>query len=83
MTSGFNNQVAAKGYSRVVAKGNTAMLKARLSYIRTRKLIAKGCIYHIVRFQDVDLEPLTLQSILVVNEFLDIFLDELSRIPPE
>ncbi|XP_070045283.1 uncharacterized mitochondrial protein AtMg00860-like [Nicotiana tomentosiformis] len=40
-------------------------------------MIAKGCIYHIVRVRDVDAEIPTLQSIPVVKEYADVFPDEL------
>ncbi|XP_070040665.1 uncharacterized protein [Nicotiana tomentosiformis] len=46
-------------------------------------MIAKGCIYHIVRVRDADAEIPTLQSIPVVKEYADVFPDELPGIPPE
>ncbi|KAH0693060.1 hypothetical protein KY290_021233 [Solanum tuberosum] len=62
----------------------TATLKGRfISYLKARRMITKGCIYHLVNVHDIDAEPSTLQSIPVVNEFLDIFPDELPGIPPE
>ncbi|XP_070020278.1 uncharacterized protein [Nicotiana sylvestris] len=64
--------------------GNTATPRGRfISYLKARKMIAKGCIYHIVRVKDADVEKPTLQSIPVVKEYADIFLDELLGIPPE
>ncbi|WMV55058.1 hypothetical protein MTR67_048443 [Solanum verrucosum] len=51
-------------------KGNAATPKGKfISYLRDRKLISKGCIYHMVHVQDIDKEPMTLQSIPIVNEF--------------
>ncbi|XP_059289147.1 uncharacterized protein LOC132042629, partial [Lycium ferocissimum] len=41
-------------------------------------MISKGCIYHIVRVQDTEAKPPTLQSIPVVKEFPNVFSDELS-----
>ncbi|XP_070036750.1 uncharacterized protein [Nicotiana tomentosiformis] len=64
--------------------GNTATLRCRfISYLKARKMITKGCNYHIVRVRDVDAEIPTLQSILVVKEYADVFPDELPGIPPE
>ncbi|XP_070008208.1 uncharacterized protein [Nicotiana sylvestris] len=64
--------------------GNTAKPRGRfISYLKARKMIAKGCIYHIVRVKDVDAEKSILQSIPVVKEYEDVFPDELPGIPPE
>ncbi|XP_070010216.1 uncharacterized protein [Nicotiana sylvestris] len=63
--------------------GNTATPRGRfISYLKARKMIAKGCIYHIVRVKDADAEIPTLQSIPVVKEYADVFPDELPSIPP-
>ncbi|XP_070054881.1 uncharacterized protein [Nicotiana tomentosiformis] len=64
--------------------GNTVTPRGRfISYLKARKMIAKGCIYHIVRVRDADAEIPTLQSIPVVKEYADVFLDELPGFPPE
>ncbi|WMV58065.1 hypothetical protein MTR67_051450 [Solanum verrucosum] len=44
-------------------------------------MISKGCIYHRVR--DMDFETLTLESVPVVNEFSEVFPDDLLGIPLE
>ncbi|XP_070050687.1 uncharacterized protein [Nicotiana tomentosiformis] len=46
-------------------------------------MINKGCIYHLVRVTDTDAEAPTLESEPVVNEFLEVFPDEVPRIPPD
>ncbi|KAH0658090.1 hypothetical protein KY289_026838 [Solanum tuberosum] len=46
-------------------------------------MITKGSINHLVHAHDIDTEPPTLPSIPIVNEFLDVFPDELPGIPPE
>ncbi|XP_070054444.1 uncharacterized protein [Nicotiana tomentosiformis] len=46
------------------------------------KMINKGCIYHLVRLTDIDAEAPTLESVPVVNEFPEVFPDELPGIPP-
>ncbi|XP_070049854.1 uncharacterized protein [Nicotiana tomentosiformis] len=65
-------------------KGNIATPKGRFfSYLKTRKMISKGYIYHLIRVRDAEAKPPTLQSFPVVNEFLYVFPDELPRLPPE
>uniref|UniRef100_A0A1U7YRA6 Uncharacterized protein LOC104247112 n=2 Tax=Nicotiana sylvestris TaxID=4096 RepID=A0A1U7YRA6_NICSY len=65
-------------------KGNIATPKGRfISYLKARKMISKGYIYHLVRVRDAEAKPPTLQSIPVVNEFPDVFPDELPGLPPE
>ncbi|XP_070013787.1 uncharacterized protein [Nicotiana sylvestris] len=64
--------------------GNTATPRGRfIYYMKARKIIARGCIYHIVRVKDANVEIPTLQSIPVVKEYVDIFLDEHPGIPPK
>ena len=46
-------------------------------------MISKGCLYHIVRVQDLDSEIPHIESVPVVSEFLEIFPNELPGIPPE
>ena len=65
-------------------KGNAASPKGRfISYLKARKMIAKGYICHLVRVHDTEAEVPTFQSIPVVNEFPDVFPDELPGLPPE
>ncbi|XP_070046686.1 uncharacterized protein [Nicotiana tomentosiformis] len=52
-----------------------------ISYLTAIKMINKRCIYHLVRVTNIDAEAPTLESVLVVNEFLEVFLDELHGIP--
>ncbi|KAF3676518.1 putative zinc finger CCCH domain-containing protein 19-like isoform X2 [Capsicum annuum] len=54
-----------------------------ISYLKAKKLISKGCIYHLVRVKNAKFETLTIQSISIVNEFLDIFSKDLPRVPPD
>ncbi|XP_070005260.1 uncharacterized protein [Nicotiana sylvestris] len=65
-------------------KGNTASPRGKfISYIKAMKMIRKGCIYHLVRVQDVEVELPTIQSILVVNEFPEVFPNKLLGFPLE
>ncbi|WMV41749.1 hypothetical protein MTR67_035134 [Solanum verrucosum] len=54
-----------------------------IDVILVKKMISKGCIYHLVRVMDVDSKIPTLDSVPIVNEFLETFLDYLPGIPPE
>ncbi|WMV25494.1 hypothetical protein MTR67_018879 [Solanum verrucosum] len=54
-----------------------------VSCIKARNMISKGCIYHLVRLSDMDSKTPTFQLVRVVNEFLEVFPDDLPGIPPE
>ncbi|XP_070050490.1 uncharacterized protein [Nicotiana tomentosiformis] len=65
-------------------KGHTTSPGGRfISYLKARKMIRKGYIYHLVRVQDVKVESPTIQSIPLVNEFPNVFPNELPGHPPE
>jgi len=44
-------------------------------------MINKRCIYHLVRVTSIDAKAHTLESLPVVNEFSEVFFDELPGIP--
>ncbi|KAH0650459.1 hypothetical protein KY284_030371 [Solanum tuberosum] len=48
-----------------------------------RMMISKGCMYHLVRVRDIDSETPTLESVPIVNEFPEVFPDDLPGVPPE
>ncbi|XP_070002505.1 uncharacterized protein [Nicotiana sylvestris] len=51
-------------------KGDNVVPKGRLIYyLKTAKMIKKGCIYHLVRVKDTNAEAPSLKSVPVVNEF--------------
>ncbi|XP_070005243.1 uncharacterized protein [Nicotiana sylvestris] len=65
-------------------KGDNVVPGGRfISYLKAAKMIKKRCIYHLVRVTDVDAEALRLEFVPVVNEFPDVFPDELPEIPPD
>src|SRR5688572_17063400 len=65
-------------------KGNDVVVKGRfISCLKARKLISKGYLYHIVHVRDVDSDIPSLESVPIVNEFLDVFPKDLPDIPPE
>ncbi|XP_070057149.1 uncharacterized protein [Nicotiana tomentosiformis] len=64
-------------------KGDNVKLKGRfISYLKAMNMINKGCINHLVWVMDTDAKAPTLKSVPVVNEFLEVFSDELPGIPP-
>ncbi|XP_070017395.1 uncharacterized protein [Nicotiana sylvestris] len=64
-------------------KGDIVVPKGRfIAYLKAAKMIKKGCIYHLVRIADTNAEAPSLESVLVVNEFSDVFPDELPGISP-
>ncbi|XP_070015015.1 uncharacterized protein [Nicotiana sylvestris] len=65
-------------------KGDNVVPRGQfISYLKAAKMIKKGCIYHLVWVTDTNAEALSLESVPVVNEFPDVFPDELPGIPPD
>ena len=46
-------------------------------------MISKGWLYYIVKVKDLDFENHSIELVPVVKEFSKVFLNDLSRIPPE
>ena len=46
-------------------------------------MIAKGCLYHIVRVRDLESEVPQIELVPVLRKFLDVFPEDLIEIPPE
>ncbi|XP_075111445.1 uncharacterized protein LOC142181797 [Nicotiana tabacum] len=65
-------------------KGDVVTPSGRfISYLKARKMISKGYIYHLVRVKDADAQIPTLQSVPIVNEFPEVFPEDLPGIPPD
>ncbi|XP_070022617.1 uncharacterized protein [Nicotiana sylvestris] len=65
-------------------KGDNVVPKGRFfSYLKAAKMIKKGCVYHLVHVTDTDAKAPSLESVTVVNEFPNVFPDELPRILPD
>ena len=54
-----------------------------ISYLKAKKMIYKGYLYHPIRVKDTSLETLTLESVPLVCEFPKVFPEDLPRVPPE
>ena len=46
-------------------------------------MISKGCVYHLVQVKDTSSKTPSLESVPVVSEYSDVFLEDLPGIPPE
>ena len=65
-------------------KGSTSVPIGRfVSYLKARKIISKGDIYHLFQVKDSKFDAPTLQSIPMVNEFPKAFPEDLLRVPPK
>ena len=65
-------------------KGSSLMPMGRfISYLKARKIISKGYLYHLVRVKDSSSETPTLESVPVVCEFPELFQEDLPGVPPE
>ena len=58
-------------------RGNSMPNDHFVSCLAARKVISKGWIYYLVRVGDMDSKNPTLESVSIVNEFLEVFLDDL------
>ncbi|KAH0665926.1 hypothetical protein KY285_027132 [Solanum tuberosum] len=54
-----------------------------ISYLKAKKMISKGYLYHLARVKDYSSVSTTLESVPVLNEFPEVFLDELPGVPPK
>ena len=54
-----------------------------ISCLKACKMISKGCLYHIVRVQDLDSENIPIVSVPIVREFLEVFPNDIPYIPTE
>ncbi|XP_070036948.1 uncharacterized protein [Nicotiana tomentosiformis] len=68
----------------VECKGDNVVLKGMfISYLKATKIINKGRIYHLVWVTDTDAEAPILESVPDMNEFPEVFPDELLGILPD
>ncbi|XP_070034374.1 uncharacterized protein [Nicotiana tomentosiformis] len=63
-------------------KGDVVAPRGRfISYLKARKMISKRYIYHLVRVRDEDAKIPILQSVPIVNEFPEVFSEDLPEVP--
>ena len=59
-------------------KWGNSILKGRIiSCLKAHKMTSKGCLYHIVRVQDLNSEIYAIESVPVVSEFSEDFPNDL------
>ncbi|KAL0544235.1 hypothetical protein IC582_019348 [Cucumis melo] len=72
------------GFAEVVFRGmRKVVFRSLISVLKAEKLLRKGCttlLAHIVVVQREKLKP---DDVPVVNEFREVFLDDLSGLPPD
>ena len=52
-----------------------------ISYLKAKKMISKGSLYHLVWHKDFSSKTSTFESVPVVNEFPEVFQEDLPRSP--
>ena len=53
-----------------------------ISCLKACKMISKGCLYHLVKVQDLDSKVPPIESVPVVSEFPEVFPNDFNGIPP-
>ncbi|XP_070050296.1 uncharacterized protein [Nicotiana tomentosiformis] len=65
-------------------KGSSASLVAKfISYLKAQRMIGKGCLAYLAHIINPESEPPALQSVPVIKEFPEVFLDDLLGLSPE
>ena len=64
-------------------KGENSIPRGRImSCLKACRIISKGCLYHIVRVQYLDIYIPPIELVRVVSEFPKVFPNDLPSIPP-
>nr|XP_033513291.1 uncharacterized protein LOC117277957 [Nicotiana tomentosiformis] len=54
-----------------------------ISYLKARKLVSNGCLAYLAHVRDMKFDSPVLESVSIVNEFSNVFPDDLPWIPPD
>ena len=54
-----------------------------ISFIRAQRLVERGCLSYLAFIRDTSVEPPSMDSVPVVQEFLDVFPSDLPGVPPD
>ena len=68
---------------RIIMFKGQKQTKKFLTMIQAKKLLQQGCEHFVAYVIDKSQEPAKLEDIPVVNEFPDVFPDELPGLPPD
>ncbi|KAL0554251.1 hypothetical protein IC582_008168 [Cucumis melo] len=72
------------GFAEVVFRGmRKAVSRSLISVLKAEKLLRKGCTASLAHIVEVQREKLKPEDVPVVKEFLDVFPDDLSGLPPD
>ncbi|XP_015163797.1 uncharacterized protein [Solanum tuberosum] len=75
--------LAIPGIPRVEWRGTSGSYPNRvISYIRAQRMIDRGCLSYLAFIRDVGAESPAMESIPVVQEFPDVFPEDLPGVPP-
>ena len=67
---------------RVWERYNSSLPNTLISNLKANKMMSKGLLCHLVIVNDLDHDVPSIDSVSVVNEFQDVFLDDLPRVSP-
>ena len=68
----------------IIFKGRRRILPiCVISAVKIRKLLSKGCEGYLAHVTEAKSEKLKSEDVAVVREFLDVFPEELSGLPPD
>ena len=72
------------GVSRVEWKSVSGSYPSKvISFIRAQRMVERGCLSYLAFIRDTSVEPPPLDSVPVVQEFLDVFPSDLPGVPPD
>ena len=64
-------------------KGNSIRRGCVITYLKACKMTSKGYLYHFGRVKNLDSENPLIGLVPVAKEFLEVFHNDLPKIPPE
>ncbi|XP_069143501.1 uncharacterized protein [Solanum lycopersicum] len=76
--------LAMPGVSRVERKSVNGSYPSKvISFIRAQRMVERGCLSYIAFIRDTNVESPPMDSVPVVQEFLDVFPSDLPGVPPD
>ena len=76
--------LAKPGTDPLVWEGDYTSNPVRIiSFLRAKKMVSKGCLAFLAHLKDDTTQVPSIESVLVVREFLDVFPADLPGMPPD
>ena len=76
--------LAKRGTDPLVWEGDYISTIVRIIFfLRSKRMVSKGCLSFLAHLRDNTSKVPSIESVLIVNEFLDVFLTNLPGIPPD